>query len=308
MNVVIGAGPVGRSTAAELVARGQHVTVVSRSGTEVPGTTAVRADAGDPASLRRAIKSASVLYNCVNPPYHQWQTLWPQIANSILGVAEQLNAGLVTMSNLYAYGFPTKPFHESDALAATTRKGIVRAEMWKTALAAHQAGRVRVTEARASDFIGPDVVDAGMGERVVPPLLKGKPAMLLGRTDVPHAFTYMGDVGKLMATLGTDDRSWGKAWNVPTAPARTQRQIIDGLCEAAEVKPVAIRVMSPRMIKVAGLFSPLIRELPEMLYQFNESFDLDSSAATATFGLEPTPHEAVFATTVQWYSQRAKKR
>jgi hypothetical protein len=38
-----------------------------------------------------------------------------------------------------------------------------------------------------------------------------------------------------------------------------------------------------------GLFNPVMRELPEVAYQFEEPFVLDSTAAQQTFGLAPTP-------------------
>jgi hypothetical protein len=46
-----------------------------------------------------------------------------------------------------------------------------------------------------------------------------------------------------------------------------------------------------------GLVWPLMRELRETEYQFRDDFVMDSSAATKTFGLEPTPWEEVVAVT-----------
>ncbi len=48
-----------------------------------------------------------------------------------------------------------------------------------------------------------------------------------------------------------------------------------------------------------GLVSPLLREVRETEYQFRDDFVMDSAAAPDTFGLKPTPWEAIIAETVR---------
>jgi hypothetical protein len=55
------------------------------------------------------------------------------------------------------------------------------------------------------------------------------------------------------------------------------------------------------VIRVAGVASPLQRELHEVAYQFERPFVLDSSAVTQTFGLEPTPMIEALAATLDWW-------
>ncbi len=308
-HIIFGAGPVGHATATELLARGERVTIVTRSGSgEVPsGTQRLRADAANAAAVLEATKGATTIYNCVNPEYSKWTTDWPPIHAALLAAAERQGAGLVIMGNLYGYGPMDRPFRETDRLAATFSKGRVRAQMWESALAAHHAGRVRVTEARASDFIGPRVVGANLGERTVPNVLAGKAVSVMGRTDVPHAATAMHDVGVAMAILGTDDRAYGRAWHVPTAPARTQKQTIDAMCDAAGVKHVKVRTMPGFALSVGGVFVPMLRELKEVAYQFAAPFDLDSSDFTATFAVLPTPLDETLTATVAWYRDHYKE-
>lgn len=305
-HVILGAGPVAQATATELQTLGHQVVVVTRSGKGAmpPGVTRVNADASDRSSLLGATKGASTIYNCANPPYTNWQRDWPPIAANLLSAAEEQQAVLVTMSNLYGYGPSAKPFKESDPLRASGAKGAVRKAMWEAALEAHEAGRVRVTEARASDFIGPNVTDASFGERVVPKVLAGQAVSVLGSLDVPHAVTAMGDVGRAMALLGTDHRALGRAWHVPTAPAVSQRKIVAGLCEAAGRAPVKVRAMPPFALKTLGLVVPIMKALQEVEYQFAQPFDLDSSDFTTTFGVSATPLSQTLADTVAWYRGR----
>ena len=119
-HVVIGAGPVGSAVAHQLQERGAEVVVVTRSGTAVPGTTAVAADASDATRLSEICGGATAIYNCVNPTYSRWEQDWPPVAVALLRAAESSGAVLATVGNLYGYG-PTggKPMTEDLPLAAT---------------------------------------------------------------------------------------------------------------------------------------------------------------------------------------------
>jgi len=296
-HVIVGAGPVGTATAHALVAAGHEVTVVTRSGSGPtgPGLTRVAADASDPYALAEAAGAADALYNCANPPYHRWPELWPPMATAMLEVAARSGAVLVTMGNLYGYGPVGHPLVEEDQLAATGTKGRVRAAMWEEALAAHQAGRVRVTEARASDFFGPGVVDTSHFGRVVDRLLAGRKVRVLGDPDAPHSWTYVPDVGRTLAVLGTDGRAWGRAWHVPTGPALSQRDLATRFCAVAGAPPPTVVAFPTGSLTLAGVVSAQMRELKETRYQFDRPFLLDSSACSATFGIEATPVDDALA-------------
>jgi nucleoside-diphosphate-sugar epimerase len=290
-HVIVGAGPVGTATAHALVGAGHEVTLVTRSGSGPvgPGITRVAADASDPFALAEATGAADALYNCANPPYHRWPELWPPLATSMLEVAARSDAVLVIMGNLYGYGPVDHPMREDDPLAATGAKGRVRAAMWEQALAAHRAGRARVTEARASDFFGPGVVETSHFGRNVERLLAGKKVRVLGDPDAPHAWTYVPDVGRTLAVLGTDERAWGRPWHVPSVPALSQRDLAARFCAVAGAPPPTVAAFPAGTLTLAGVVSAQMRELRETRYQFERPFLLDSSDCTSTFGLEATP-------------------
>ncbi|MGY1680787.1 NAD-dependent epimerase/dehydratase family protein [Geodermatophilus sp. SYSU D01176] len=213
LHVIVGKGPVGTTTAELLATQGHRVRVLSRSGGTSTGAVEHRqVNAADPDALTAAVRGAAAVYNAVNPTYHRWPADWPPVAAALLTAAQRTGAVLVTMSNLYGYGRPSGPMTPETPLAAVDVKGRVRIRMWADALAAHEAGRVRVTEARAADFVGPQVPAAHSHlTRQLPALRAGRRAWVVGDPDATRSWAYLPDVAATLVTLGTDERALGRA-------------------------------------------------------------------------------------------------
>jgi nucleoside-diphosphate-sugar epimerase len=291
-HVIVGAGAVGSAVAELLAGRGEHVRVISRRGTgpEHPAIERVAADATDAERLTALSAGAAALYNCANPQYHQWFTDWPPLAAALLTAAERSGAVLATMSNLYGYGPVDSPINQKTPLAATHPKLRLRAELWRDALAAHQSGRIRTTEVRASDYIEQNsLLSTAIGK----PLLAGSRAYSPWPLDVPHSWTSIIDCARALVTVAADERSLGQAWLVPTGPALTVRQLATRFAEINGAPAAKLTAIPYPVMWTAGLFSPLIKELRTTRYQFTAPFVLDSSATTEMFGLRPTPLDAV---------------
>src|SRR5215208_4364161 len=218
-HVVLGTGAIGRATAEELVKRGESVRMVNRSGRmdEVPaGVEVVASDLYDLTKVREVTRGAKVVYQSAQPRYSEWTEKFPPLQKSIIEGLTGSGAKLVVVENLYMYGDQNgKPMTEDTPYDAHTRKGRVRGEISRAALAAHKEGRVRVTTARGGNFFGPWGTDSTMGARAFYPLLRGKPAQLIGRTDVPHTHTYVRDFGTALVILGECEDADGQAWHVP---------------------------------------------------------------------------------------------
>jgi nucleoside-diphosphate-sugar epimerase len=297
--LVIGAGPIGTSVAEQLASSGHHVTVVSRSGNgpHHAAISLVAADATDGGRIAQLATGASAVFNCANPPYHRWPTDWPPIAAALLQAAETSGAVLVTMGNLYPYGAHDLPLSPDTPLSATYEKALVRATMWRDALRAHEAGRVRATEVRASDFIGP-AAQGLISERLVPRILAGKSCQVLWNADVTHSWTYTLDAARTLVECAQQPAAWGRVWHAPTNAPRTQRQVVDDLADVAGVAHVKVSTIPALAIAALGLFNPLIRELPTTKYQFMKPFTIDDSATRRELGLQPTPWNEVLSATI----------
>jgi nucleoside-diphosphate-sugar epimerase len=296
-HVIVGAGAVGSAVAGLLADRGEHVRVISRRGTgpEHPAIERVAADATDAERLTELSAGAAALYNCANPQYHQWFTDWPPLAAALLTAAERSGAVLATMSNVYGYGPVDGPISQKTPLAATHPKLRLRTQMWQDALDAHQAGRIRTTEVRASDYIEQNsLLSTAIGKQ----LLAGSRAYSPWPLDVPHSWTSISDCARALVTVAADERSFGQAWLVPTNPALTVRQLATRFAEVNGAPAARLTAIPYPVMWSAGLFSPLIRELRTTRYQFTAPFVLDSSATTQMFGLVPTPLDDALRETV----------
>ncbi len=290
-HVVVGKGPVGTATAQLLTEQGHDVLVLSRSGgRSAEGLEHRAVDAADVAALSAATDRADVVYNAVNPSYTRWAADWPPIATALLTAAERAGAVLVTTGTLYGYGRPDGVMTPHTPLAATDTKGRIRARMWADALAAHRAGRVRVTEVRASDFIGPTVPAAHSHlMRQLPTLRAGRRAWVIGDPDAPRTWTHLADVASTLVAVGSDARAWGRAWHVPSSPPRTQREALGDLARAMGRTPGPVSGVPWPVLRALGSVVPFARELVEVRHQWDAPFLMEWAETSETFGLTATP-------------------
>jgi nucleoside-diphosphate-sugar epimerase len=270
------------------------------------GVEVVGGDAADPEFTRRAAAGASVVYQAVNPEYHQWSEVFPALQEGVVAGAEAAGAKLLAMENVYGYGRPAgRPFTEDRPFAAHTRKGQARARMSEELLAAHRRGRVRVTMGRASDYFGPrGGQQSNLGDRVFAPALAGKTAQVLGNPDMPHTYTFIPDIGDALVVLGEQDEALGEAWHLPSPAPQTTRRFVEMAYGAAGHAP-RLRAAPNLLVRAMGLVNPTMRELAEMLYEFEEPFVVDSSKFERAFGRSATPAADAVEQTLDWYRRQS---
>lgn len=302
MQVIFGTGPAGRATMYALLQQGHKVRVVNRSGGIFPqGVEVMTGDVRDPSFVREAITGTSVAYQTLNAPYHRWAQAFPPLQQGLLDGMRGTGVRLVALENLYVYG-DTKgqPMSSSTPLEPDTRKGKVRAQMARELQDAHQAGDIEVVQVRASDFIGPEVKDSSLGQHLIQALLTGKALRLMGDPDQPHSMTYMPDLGHTLAMLGQQEEAVGKVWHAPCPPIITPREYLNRL--AAELAVVPQYASTPTwLLHILGVFNPMLREIPEMLYQWNQPFRVEYSAVETAFGLKASPWSEIIPATLAWW-------
>ncbi|WP_420631008.1 NAD-dependent epimerase/dehydratase family protein [Candidatus Leptofilum sp.] len=307
-HVILGTGQLGLAIMDELVAAGQPVTLVNRSGgvnEPLPADVSLEtADCNNPDDVARVTEGAEVIFFCVQPAYHQWPEQFPPLAASIIEGVSRNEARLLFGDNLYMYGATAgQPIHEDLPYAAETRKGQARAKVANMLLDAHKASKVAVTIGRASDFYGPRVTDSMAGEMLFAAAMQGKTVNLVGNLDLPHTLTYIRDFARALVTLSENEAAYGRAWHVPSAKTLTQNQFIK-LVEAEIGRPIKVRTAGKLIMRLLGIFNPAAGEVVEMMYEFEEPFVVDHSQFAAAFGTQITPHKQAIQETVAWYRQQ----
>ena len=307
LHVVLGTGPVGKATARALLQMGKQVRMVNRSGkvAEMPDSVeVVKGDVYNAANVAELTKGARTVYQCAQPAYHEWAAKFPALQTAVIEGVAAHGARLVVMENLYMYGdVHGRPITEDLPYDVHTKKGKVRAAMTEALMSAHRSGKLKVAVGRASDFIGPEYSIGA--DQLIYPALAGKAANVLGDPDALHSFTYVPDVGHALAILGTHDEAFGQVWHIPSPAPLTQRQLAAMVYQEAG-HPVKLRVGGRLILSVMGLFNVGVREIVEMLYEFEQPFILDSSKFERTFGMKPTPIETAVRETVAYFRAHPK--
>ncbi|MEU6775214.1 NAD-dependent epimerase/dehydratase family protein [Streptomyces sp. NPDC046759] len=309
LHAVLGSGPAGTALARELVRRGHAVRLVDRSasGDPIDGVERYAADVSTADGARQAVAAAAVVYHCVNVGYHLQVEVMPRIQRAVLAAVADTGARLVVLDTLYPYGETGGAVMTEDTpWKATTRKGRMRAELDRLYLDAHRVGRARTVLGRSADFVGPGVLNSSLGAAVFPGALTGSEVLGLGDLDLPHSYTYIGDVAAGLATLGERPEGDGRVWHLPTAPAVSTREIYT-MIEKRVGRPLNVVVLEePRPF---GPFDEqFMAEYAEMFYQHTEGQIMDSSACERAFGLTPTSLEDAVDATLAWYRSRSAGR
>ncbi|WP_199435207.1 NAD-dependent epimerase/dehydratase family protein [Qaidamihabitans albus] len=302
LHVVLGAGPAGTAVTAELAGRGLRVRHVDRkpiSGAPA-GAGTYQADVSVPEEAVAATGGASVIYHAINVAYHRQVDVLPTITDNILAAAERHGAKLVVLDTLYPYGEADgEHITETTPWAATGRKGKLRAELDRRYLDAHSSGAVRTTMGRSADFFGPGVFNSTLGGAFFPAALTGQPALALGDIQLPHSYSYIRDVARGLATLGTTDSGDGRIWHLPTVPAVSTAEI-HRIVEDIIGRSVTVDLLTEP--EPYGPFDEVfMREYAEIFYQHRIPQNMVSTAFEGTFGQVPTPLREALRATVEWY-------
>jgi nucleoside-diphosphate-sugar epimerase len=73
-------------------------------------------------------------------------------------------------------------------------------------------------------------------------------------------------------------------------PSVTSQDWIEMVAREVNKEP-EVQVVPAWLIRILGIFMPVMREFPEMLYQYEEDYVLDSTRFEKQFGFGATPPE-----------------
>lgn len=278
----------------------------------VPDSAAIQVISADLTKLDQTVEAtrgASIVFLTAGLQYNHkaWAEFWPRIMNNTIEACKRAGARLVFFDNVYMYGRVHGPMMETTPFTPCSRKGEIRAQL-ATALAGQwQAGNLTAMIARCADFYGPGAAHGIPNVLLFEPYSKGQSAMCLVRDDMPHSYTYTPDAALALLTLTTRESAWNQTWHLPTAPAPlTGKQFILAAAEAMNTRP-KYRVLSPLLVRIGGIFNPMVREIHEMLYQNDSPYIFDSQKFAQAFGMAATPYDQGIRATAKSYSSHTAR-
>jgi len=307
-HIILGAGGViSYPLVRELQSRGQTVKLVSRRGHELPGTESIRADLTKGADVLAAVETSSIVYLVAGLPYNTlvWSEVWPKVMQNTIDACSSTGARLLFFDNVYMYGKVEGAMTEESPISPCSKKGEVRAHIANLLLTAVGKGNLRGLIARSADFYGPFASASSVPmSLVIERLMMGKKARWLGNAHKKHSLTYTVDCGKALALLAESEDAYGQVWHLPTAsPPITGEEFIRIAARKLEVSP-AHSVLGRTSLRLAGLFSPIVREAYEMIYQNEDEYIFDSSKFEKRFRFRPTPYEEGIGSAVEYALQK----
>jgi nucleoside-diphosphate-sugar epimerase len=298
-HLVLGAGQIGPLVAQKLSSQGLRVRVGRKStaASGAGGVETVALDARDADAVARAAEGAVAVYHCANPPYDRWGELLLPLTRGIVQGTARAGARLIALDNVYMHG-DTAHLHEGSPVAPRSKKGVLRAEAAALMLDADARGDLRVALGRAADFFGPSPLAAIFGERFWQRVLAGKSAECFGDPAQPHSYSYVPDVAAGLVALGTKDDARG-VWMLPVQPAEPTAQVIERFGRALG-RTLPVSRVPTWLLRALGLVNPMMREVAEMTYQWEQPYRIDDAKFRAAFGFGATPWDEAVAATVAW--------
>lgn len=309
-HIILGAGgAIGTVLARELLVNNESVKLVSRSGTTMQGTEAVKADLLKADEVMNAVEQDAVVYLTAGLPYNleAWRFEWPVVMANAIAACKAKNAKLIFFDNVYMYGRVSGAMTEDTPIHPTSQKGEVRAKIAQMLLSETQKGNLKGLIARSADFYGPHAEKMSVFNMfVLENLMKGKKAQVFVNAKSKHSYTYTGDCGKALYLLAGADDAFGQVWHIPTAhPALTHEELIQIAAQKLNAKP-EYSVLYKWMINMAGMFDKNAKGAIEMLYQNEYDYIFDSSKFEKRFGYVPTSYEQGIAETIKYLKTLSK--
>lgn len=303
MQTILGStGVIGTELAKSLTYYTDKIRLVSRNPKKVNSSDELfTANLTNAQEVLKAVEGSEIVYLTVGIQYKIgiWQKQWPVIMKNVIDACKTHKAKLVFFDNVYAYGLVKGWMKEDTIIHPTSEKGEVRAKISRMIMKEVDKANIDAIIARAADFYGPNTPLSFVNATVFDNFNKGKKAQWFMNANKKHSLTYTPDAGKATAILGNAKFAYNQVWHLPTDKnALTGKEFIEIAANEFGVKPDYI-VLKKWMIKMAGLFIPVIKESIEMLYQYEQDYLFDSTKFEKAFKFTPTNYKAGIIETVK---------
>jgi nucleoside-diphosphate-sugar epimerase len=293
MQTILGSGgAIGITLAKELKNYTNEIRLVSRNPKKVNETDELcPVDLNDLTQIDKAVAGSEVVYVVIGFEYKLsvWQKVWPLFLEAVIKACKTHKAKLFFFDNVYMYAKSAVPhMTEASPVQACSKKGEVRQQLHEMIMNEVEQKTLTALIARSADFYGPDNKSSALNMMVADNLLKGKKAQAFGDIHKIHTYTYTPDAAKATAVLGNTADAYNQVWHLPTTKeALTNLQWIQLIANELKVE-AKIQTVPVWLIKILGLFVPIMKEFPEMMYQYEQDYIFDSTKFEQRFGIAAT--------------------
>ncbi len=304
MQTILGAnGTIGSLLAKELTEYTQAIRLVSRNPKKVNETDElVPADLSNAGNVERTIEGSEVVYLMVGFDYKLkvWQDKWPKLMRATIDACIKHNSKLVFFDNVYLYDKNSIPhMTEESPINPPSKKGMVRKEIAEMLLNEVRSKKLTALIARSADFYGPNNEKSFLIEVVYKNIKKGKKPNWFIDADKKHSFTYTPDAARATALLGNTEDAYNQVWHLPTdRNILTGREMVELFTDEMKAEN-KISVLPAWLLKLLGMFSPLMREMPEMMYQYDRDYFFDSGKFDKRFNFQTTTYQEGVKETIE---------
>ncbi len=293
---ILGAnGTIGKLLAKELLNYTTDIRLVSRNPLKINETDELfPADLTDNEAVDKAIAGSAIVYLVIGFDYKLkvWQQNWPKLMKACIESCIKHQAKLVFFDNVYMYDRSAIPhMTEESPVNPPSKKGQVRKEIAEMLLKAVAEKKLEALIARAPDFYGPENQNSFLIQVVYNNLIKGKNANWFIDATKKHSFIYTPDAAKATAILGNTPDAYNQVWHLPTDDQTLNGKEWLDLFNKEMKTHKKLSVIPMFLIKILGIFMPFMREMPEMMYQYDQDYFFDSSNFNKRFNFKPTSYQ-----------------
>jgi nucleoside-diphosphate-sugar epimerase len=299
--VVLGVnGHIGKDVARAFVAAGWDVSGMARTDKhKLSGVTFVQGDSDSVADMRRAIGDTEVVVNALNLPYASWDKGRKEA--QMARVLEAMGTSGKTMlfpGNIYNYNASDRVVAPDLPQRPHTPRGAIRKRIEDSYKAAAERGDVQVIILRAGDFFSPDCDGDWFEYALLREAKKGRIATM-GLPGVGHSWAYLPDLARAFESLAALRTSLGAFENFHFAGHFVTGEEMGAAIARAAPVPMTVGRFPLWLLKMGGLFDPMLREVSKMDYLWRDSMELRDARLDALLGPNfRTPFEDAVAATV----------
>jgi len=262
----------------------------------------VEGDAMDLGKLKEVASGKQFIFHGINYPYDKWEANMDLVTGYVIVAASHNNSTIIFPGNIYEFG-NVKEITEDMVPNPTTKKGKIRLKLFNMLKNATEEEQCKVIFIRLPDFFGPNVVN-GLTERIFGNAVKNKKINWLIRSDVPHQFAYTPDAAKLMYQICLkDNRQNFILYNYASFIVPSFNAFAVEIAKQTG-GPSKVQNLPKFVMNLTGMFMPVMRELKENFYLFENSVNLNDEKVRKDFPeFQHTALEQAVSDTLEWFGE-----